>query len=122
MMTPSWLALYRQEICCDYAPPARDVADLAAAWGHLPAVAEGLLAEAVDARNNAGVISRELGAVIRRAAQFAEKKLAEDGFGPPPVAYAVLILGSGGRGESLLALDQDNAFVFAQGEPDGPED
>jgi signal-transduction protein with cAMP-binding, CBS, and nucleotidyltransferase domain len=34
----------------------------------------------------------------------------------------VLVLGSGGRGESLLAPDQDNAIVFAQGEPDGAED
>jgi DNA polymerase-3 subunit epsilon/CBS domain-containing protein len=101
---------------------AGDVADLAAAWAHLPAVADALLAEDVDACNIAGVISRELGAATRRAAQFAEKRLAEDGLGPPPVPYAVLILGSGGRGESLLAMDQDNAIIFAQGEPDGPED
>jgi len=32
------------------------------------------------------------------------------------------VLGSGGRGESLLAMDQDNAIVFDQGEPGGPED
>ena len=101
---------------------AVDVADLAAAWAHLPAVAEGLLAEDVDARNIAGVISRELGAATRRVARFAENRLAEDGLGPPPVAYAVLVLGSAGRGESLLAMDQDNAIVFAQGEPGGPED
>ncbi len=101
---------------------AGDLADLAAAWAHLPAIAQGLLGEDVDARNIAAVISRELGAATRRAAQFAEKKLAEDGHGPPPVPYAVLVLGSGGRGESLLAMDQDNAIVFAQGEPEGAED
>jgi len=44
------------------------------------------------------------------------------GEGAPPVPYAVLVLGSGGRGESLLAMDQDNAIVFAEGEPGGPED
>jgi hypothetical protein len=27
------------------------------------------------------------------------------------------VLGSAGRGESLLAMDQDNALVFAEGEP-----
>jgi len=32
------------------------------------------------------------------------------------------VLGSGGRGESLLAADQDNAIVFAEGAPEGPED
>jgi DNA polymerase-3 subunit epsilon/CBS domain-containing protein len=34
----------------------------------------------------------------------------------------VLVLGSAARGESLLALDQDNALVFRSGEPDGPAD
>jgi DNA polymerase-3 subunit epsilon/CBS domain-containing protein len=32
------------------------------------------------------------------------------------------VLGSAGRGESLLAMDQDNALVFAEGAPGGAED
>jgi DNA polymerase-3 subunit epsilon/CBS domain-containing protein len=32
------------------------------------------------------------------------------------------VLGSGGRGESLLAMDQDNALVFEHGDPGGAED
>ena len=36
--------------------------------------------------------------------------------------YALLVLGSAGRGESLLSHDQDNAIVFAKGDPGGPED
>ena len=53
---------------------------------------------------------------------LAEAAMTEEGLGPPPCAYAVLVLGSGGRGESLLAADQDNAIVFAEGDPDGPAD
>ena len=34
----------------------------------------------------------------------------------------MLVLGSAGRGESLLAADQDNAIVYASGVPGGPED
>lgn len=34
----------------------------------------------------------------------------------------LLVLGSAGRGESLLAMDQDNAIVFAAGELGGSED
>jgi len=34
----------------------------------------------------------------------------------------MLVLGSGGRGESMLAMDQDNAIVYAKGKPDGDED
>ena len=101
---------------------AKDVHELARAWSKLPAVARGLLAEEVDARTVAAVISRELGALTRRAAMFGEQRMKEAGEGAAPVSYAVLVLGSGGRGESLLAMDQDNAIVFAEGEPGGPED
>jgi CBS domain-containing protein len=44
------------------------------------------------------------------------------GAGPAPCSYAVAVLGSAGRGESLLAMDQDNALVFADGAPGGAED
>jgi DNA polymerase-3 subunit epsilon/CBS domain-containing protein len=44
------------------------------------------------------------------------------GLGEAPCPFAVAVLGSAGRGESLLAMDQDNALVFAEGEPDGPRD
>jgi CBS domain-containing protein len=48
--------------------------------------------------------------------------MAEAGRGAAPCPYAFAVLGSAGRGESLLAMDQDNAIVFAEGEPDGAED
>jgi CBS domain-containing protein len=101
---------------------AKDVHELGRAWAKLPAVARGLLAEEVDARTVAAVISRELGALTRRAAILGEQRMKDAGEGAPPVPYAVLILGSGGRGESLLAMDQDNAIVFEQGEAGGAED
>ena len=81
-------------------------ADLAKAWAGLPLVAGGLVADGVPARDVAAVISSELGALTARAAELAEAEL-----GPPPVPYALLVLGSAGRGESLLAMDQDNALL-----------
>lgn len=101
---------------------ARDVHELGQAWSTLPAVARGLLDEGIEARDVAAIISRELGALTRRAGQLAEMQMREAGLGDPPVPYALLVLGSAGRGESLLAMDQDNAIVFERGEPDGPED
>ena len=101
---------------------ASDAAALARASAKLPHVASALLAEELSGRDVAAVISRELGALTARAAVLAEQRLIESGDGPPPCAYAVAVLGSAGREESLLAFDQDNALVFAQGEPDGPED
>lgn len=101
---------------------ATDVAGLASAWATLPGVARALLAEEIDPRVVAEIVSEELRALTRRAAILAEEAMQADGQGAAPCPYAVLVLGSGGRGESLLAPDQDNAIVFAQGEPDGAED
>lgn len=101
---------------------AKDVHELGAAWAKLPAVARGLLDADVEARDVAAVISRELAALTHRAAILAEQRMQDAGRGGPPVSYALLVLGSAGRGESLLAMDQDNAIVFERGEPRGPED
>jgi CBS domain-containing protein len=95
---------------------------LAAAWATLPVVASSLVAEGIDARIVSEIVSEELCAVTRRAAHLAEYAMLAEGHGVPPCPYALMVLGSGGRGESLLAADQDNAIVFSEGEPDGPQD
>ena len=89
-----------------------------------PASAGGrrILAEGVSARDIAAVISRELGALTGRAGVLAERRMKADGQGDPPCAYALCVLGSAGRGESLLAMDQDNAIIFAEGEPGSAAD
>lgn len=106
----------------DQIDSAPDVPALAKAWAQLPHMARMLLEEEVDARLVSSVISSEICAVARRAALMAERRLADAGRGGPPVDYALMVLGSAGRGESLLAADQDHAIVYAEGEPDGPAD
>ena len=101
---------------------AENAAMLAGAWPKVPAIAEHLIAEAVDARDVASVISREICAMTRRAAELGEARLKDSGKGPPPRSYAVMVLGSGGRGESLLAPDQDNAIVYEGDEDDAEVD
>jgi len=101
---------------------ADDVHQLGAAWARLTQVAASLVVEDVPSHDTAGVISRELGALTRRAAVIAERHLAAEGHGAPPCNYVFVVLGSAGRGESLLAMDQDNAIVFAEGEPGGAAD
>ena len=92
------------------------------AWAKLPRVAESMLAEGLSGRDIAEVISRELGALTRQAAVIAERIMRERGHGDPPCGYAMIVLGSAGRGESLLAMDQDNAVIFEDGEPEGKTD
>lgn len=90
---------------------ASDPAGLALALSRVPSAAEGLVGEGLGGVEVARVISRELRAVTGRAAELAIVRLAEEGRGPPPAPWCLLMLGSGGRGESLLSADQDNAVI-----------
>jgi DNA polymerase-3 subunit epsilon/CBS domain-containing protein len=101
---------------------ATTAAQLAAAWGRLTLMARSLMEEHVGPVTVCGVVSAEICAMSRRAAELAEERMREEGLGPPPVPYAVLVLGSAGRGESQLAADQDNAIIYAEGAEGGPED
>lgn len=97
-------------------------ADLARAWGQLAEVTLGMRKEDIPPLLIAGVISRELGALTRQAAVIGEARMERDGFGKAPMPYCVAVLGSAGRGESLLAMDQDNALIFERGEEGGEAD
>lgn len=96
----------------DQIETATNETELAAAQAHLPRTAAGLLADRLDAREVAEIISLEGMAMTQRAAELAEHRMVENGRGPAPARYCVLVLGSGGRSESLLAPDQDNALII----------
>ncbi|AZN42229.1 DUF294 nucleotidyltransferase-like domain-containing protein [Paenibacillus albus] len=51
-------------------------------------------------------------ALIRRAISLSEAKLARMGHGSPPVPYAYLLFGSGGRQEQTLSSDQDSGLIY----------
>lgn len=86
---------------------------MAAAKDRLPLLARGLLAEGVDGASVAAVTSSVLRDMTARCAELAERSLAEDGWGPAPAPWCVLLLGSGGRRESLFGADQDNAVLHS---------
>ncbi|MEM7243440.1 MAG: DUF294 nucleotidyltransferase-like domain-containing protein [Pseudomonadota bacterium] len=86
--------------------------ELGTVWPNLIEVTRALLGENVEPRRVAHFISRELQALTGRACELAEMEMQAEGKGKPPVAYAMMVLGSGGRGESMLAMDQDNAIIF----------
>ncbi len=101
---------------------AKSAAELGTIWAGLTAVAGTLVREGVDAHDVAAIVSSELQALTRRACVLAERELYDSDQGEPPVPYTMLVLGSGGRGESLLAMDQDNAMIYREGEPGGVAD
>lgn len=84
--------------------------DLADVHARLAPMAGALLDEGMNASRIASMISSFYRKLTARAARIAAADEAEDG-------WAFFILGSAGRGESLLAGDQDNAIV-SSGEVD----
>ncbi|MFD0674288.1 DUF294 nucleotidyltransferase-like domain-containing protein [Cohnella sp. GCM10027633] len=52
-------------------------------------------------------------ALIARSIQLAEIEMARLGHGAPPVPYAYLLFGSGGRSEQTMYSDQDSGLVYA---------
>ncbi|MEO8668779.1 MAG: DUF294 nucleotidyltransferase-like domain-containing protein [Bauldia sp.] len=93
--------------------------DLARVQRGLAGLARGLMDEGLPAPEIAQVVSAVLRDLTRRATELAVAGMAAS-LGPPPTQYSILVLGSGGRGESLLAADQDNALVHAGGKADDP--
>lgn len=97
---------------------ARAAAELADAHSRLTDVAAGLVADGLTGDAAARVVSNEIRALTGRAAAIAAAELEAGGYGPAPAPWCVLVLGSGGRGESLLSADQDNALVYDGSEED----
>jgi len=85
--------------------------DMANALNALPMLANSLLSDGVNSQDIAAVISGQYRSALSRAAALAEDQLRDQGRAPPRT-YSVLVLGSAGRGESLLAADQDHAIIY----------
>jgi signal-transduction protein with cAMP-binding, CBS, and nucleotidyltransferase domain len=102
----------------DEVAAADGAAALAAVWRRMPALIGALRAERVEGLGATAVISSIVREMTARAAALAEQSMADAGWGAPPARWCVLVLGSGGRGESALIPDQDNAIVHAGGESD----
>ncbi|MBC8038706.1 MAG: CBS domain-containing protein [Rhizobiales bacterium] len=91
---------------------AAGLEELAMVWRKLANAVRALLHEDVDPRDIAGIISGEVRSLTARAAAMAEREVSAAFPKPKALRFAVMVLGSVGRGESLLALDQDNAIIF----------
>lgn len=55
-------------------------------------------------------------AFIQRTIELAEHMLEDEGYGKPPVPYAFILFGSGGRSEQTLWSDQDNGLIYSESE------
>ena len=104
----------------DQVAQAKSAQELADAFVRLPELGRSLRAEGVAAHQVAAVISGVIRDMTARAGQLSAAAMAADGKGEAPSDWCLLVLGSGGRGESLLAADQDNALIHDHPEDDHP--
>lgn len=91
---------------------AASAAELAAVRAALPRLVAALRRDGVPAMDVAAAIATTVREATARAAELALAAMAA-AWGPPPAAWCLLVLGSAGRGESLLIPDQDNALIHA---------
>lgn len=99
----------------DEVEQAADPEALRQAHEKLPSLAAALRAEHVPAVQVSAVVSGIVCDLTARAADLAATGMPA----PAPAPWCLLILGSAGRGESLLAADQDNALIH-EGDEDDP--
>ncbi len=75
-------------------------------------LAERLFAESLPAPEIQALISDINRDLHGRIVDLLIEQMAGEGLGPPPVEFCVIVMGSGGRGESFLKPDQDNGFIL----------
>jgi len=75
-------------------------------------LAEELFSENVPAPEIQALLTHINRDIHRRVIESTIAAMAGEGLGPPPVQFAFIIMGSGGRGESFLRPDQDNGLVL----------
>ena len=89
------------------------VRGMAAVKAEQISVAEQLFADNVPAPEILSLISQINGDLHRRVVELTLRQMADEGLGTPPLPFAVIVMGSGGRGESAIGADQDNGFILA---------
>ncbi len=75
-------------------------------------VAGALLQDRIPAIEIQTLLTQINNDIYRRVQDIIIKELAEEGWGDPPVEFDMIVMGSGGRGESFLFPDQDNGFIL----------
>ncbi len=75
-------------------------------------IALGLLHDGVPVPEIQALLTHFNNDIYRRVVRQTVATLRDEGLGDPPIGFDVIVMGSGGRGESYLFPDQDNGFVL----------
>ena len=93
-----------------------DIDGLARLSSGIDHVLDSLVEERAGVRETMEIMSRLNDRITRKVIALSETRMATDGWGPPPVDYCWINMGSAARYEQTLRTDQDNAILFADPE------
>lgn len=91
--------------------------DLARISPEVDGVLHALLTEGARTKDILEVMSGLLTRLTRAVIRLTEKEMETLGFGPPPVEYCWINMGSAARHEQILRTDQDNGIIYADPDP-----
>jgi CBS domain-containing protein len=92
---------------------AQSHGELAEYYLGIDRIAERALETNRRARVAIRILSETHLAIQRRSLELTLAELESEGHGTPPIGYALIIMGSGGRRETMLDPDQDNGLILA---------
>ena len=95
-----------------------DLEGLAATKKMQARVALDLMEDALPGPEIQAFLSRINNDIYRAVVRLCLRDMAADERGAPPVGFDVVVMGSGGRGESFLHPDQDNGFIVEDYPPE----
>ena len=75
-------------------------------------VAQELLEDTLPAPEIQALLTHVNNDIYRRVAEKVTGTIEEEGGGAPPVRFAVIVMGSSGRGENFINPDQDNGIIL----------
>ncbi|MEE8393127.1 MAG: DUF294 nucleotidyltransferase-like domain-containing protein, partial [Rhodospirillales bacterium] len=75
-------------------------------------LARGLFADNLPAPEIQALLTGVNNGIYLRVIDISLREMAEQGWGEPPVPFAAIVMGSGGRGENYLFPDQDNGLIL----------
>ncbi|MGD9679245.1 MAG: CBS domain-containing protein, partial [Vulcanibacillus sp.] len=87
------------------------LSDLALVGQEIEQVLNGLMMEKAPIPEILDIITEFYDRVTRQVIDLSIEKMSSE-FGPPPVKFCWLTMGSGGRREQFLRTDQDNALIY----------
>ncbi len=91
---------------------AHSIGDLKIIKAQVVKVAKALLSETRSPFETMEILSYIHHCIQRRCFDLVLEQMRQEGITPPDIRFCLMIMGSGGRKEMLLAPDQDNGLIY----------